>query len=1220
MFEIKSFAKHIKHGIARRLLFHFLWFTILITVFTTFYQLYIDYTDDVELINNRLHSIETSHLHSIIASLWGFDMKLLNVQLDGIVELPGIQYLKIIKDDRIIASAGKAQKDKVIVNQFALNYKSFGEKHFLGTLYVMVSREELYSKLTQKFFIILGVKSLNFFLLSAFLFVVFYFLVGRHLQSIAAYAQKYDINLLNPLLTLDRNKYHNEDELDHLVHSINKMNKTIKYQTKDLKEERNFVNTILESASALVVVLDSEGRIVLFNRACEEITYYSFDEVKGKYLWDILLDPKDIESVKEVLQDLKEGSLSNEYRNYWLCKDKSKHLITWSNSVVLGDDSSIDHIIAIGKDITEQSMMKNALIESEEKYRSLFDNALDMIHIIDSKGIIIDVNKCELETLGYKRDDFVGKPLAHFIHPDAREETQKALFRVIHGESIDKYETSFITSGNKKIDVEVSAAPHFKSGKIDSVRGILRDITKRKKAEEALVESEERFQLAVQGTNNGIWDWNMITDKQWWSERYRELTGYSEEELPTRYESWLSLLHPEDKERVLENLQNHLDHKSPYYTEFRMNTKRNGYRWFLVCGTSVQDGTGQNIRMAGSIQDITERKKAEEDLLLANTAIEMSVDPVIYTDFDENIIFCNKSFINLWGYENKSEVIGRKALEFWNYFVDPEIMVKSLLDNEEWVGEVPCSRKDGSVFRSRMAAKILVDQEGRSICLMASLSDLTEQIRVQEAVLAASELSERVIAESPIGIVMYDSNGQCISVNSSLAEMIGGTKDQVLSQNYHQLDSWKKSGLYDIVQESIGDQEKKRHEFEVVSTFGKNIYFDSLIVPFIQQNEQNLMIMMDDITKRKKVEEEIQRLASIVKYSSDFIGVSDIEGRALFLNEAGRNMVGIRDDDHFFSTTVPDYFPDRDRERVEKEIIPTLMADGRWVGEINFQHFQSGQTIPVWFDIFRIDDPKTGQPINFATVTQDITERKEAENIVRFHVHQLKQANQELEEFNYVASHDIKEPLRTLSNYSTLLERHLGESISPKARQDLDFIIDAAKRMGRLVDDMLSLSRISRNALELEDVDLNKVMEYITQDLQTRITETKGKVSWKDLPIVQGDRSQLSRLLQNLISNGLKFYQENDPVIVVSAKGQNTGWEISVADNGIGMEEQYLEQIFAPFKRLHGMSKYQGTGIGLSICRKIIERHEGKIWAESTSGKGSTFKFTLNTHHNDLHV
>ncbi len=275
--------------------------------------------------------------------------------------------------------------------------------------------------------------------------------------------------------------------------------------------------------------------------------------------------------------------------------------------------------------------------------------------------------------------------------------------------------------------------------------------------------------------------------------------------------------------------------------------------------------------------------------------------------------------------------------------------------------------------------------------------------------------------------------------------------------------------------------------------------------------------------------------------------------------------------------------------------------------EVFWRSDKTGLSVEYWSYPIIHNDEITGSVVTF----MDITERKETENLIRLQVRQLLQVNKELEEFNYMASHDLQEPLRTMSSYCGFLKSDIGKPLSPDVEEDIKFISDASSRMRVLVQDILMLSKTGRTQINIEDTDLNECMNQAVLDLETRIKEANTHVEWDNLPVVQGDGAHLTRVLQNLVSNAIKF-RGNDPLhIKVSARPTGDFWEITVTDNGIGIEKDYLEQIFTPFKRLHGVGKYEGSGIGLAVCRKIVEQHGGRIKVKSSAGKGCQFIFTL---------
>lgn len=241
----------------------------------------------------------------------------------------------------------------------------------------------------------------------------------------------------------------------------------------------------------------------------------------------------------------------------------------------------------------------------------------------------------------------------------------------------------------------------------------------------------------------------------------------------------------------------------------------------------------------------------------------------------------------------------------------------------------------------------------------------------------------------------------------------------------------------------------------------------------------------------------------------------------------------------------------------------------------------------------------------YSGIIRDITDRKDAEE-------EIVRSNEELERFAYVASHDLQEPLRMVANFTALLEDEYGEQLDAQASEYMAFIIDAARRMQTMVGDLLEYSRIGNENSGLADVDCESHVKMAMDNLQELIEETGASVSVGDLPVVRAHPVRFTRLMQNLIGNGIKYRRQGVfPEITIHAEDQGEEWVFTVSDNGIGMKEEYLEQIFIIFKRLHGKRDYQGTGIGLAVCKKIVEGFDGKIWAASTPGEGSIFYFTV---------
>ena len=238
------------------------------------------------------------------------------------------------------------------------------------------------------------------------------------------------------------------------------------------------------------------------------------------------------------------------------------------------------------------------------------------------------------------------------------------------------------------------------------------------------------------------------------------------------------------------------------------------------------------------------------------------------------------------------------------------------------------------------------------------------------------------------------------------------------------------------------------------------------------------------------------------------------------------------------------------------------------------------------------------------------TQVKERTESLKHITEELKKSNKELEQFAYVASHDLQEPLRMVSAYAGLLEKRIDKKLDKDSREFLSYMKDGALRMQVLINDLLDYSRISTKGKSFQTADLNTLMQHVLQNLKISIDEKQARVTFDKLPTLNVDESQIVRLFQNLIGNAIK-YCHLIPEVHVAVSRNNGEWTFTVSDNGIGINPKYQTRIFGIFQRLHGRDEYSGTGIGLAVCKKIVERHGGKLWVESEAEKGSVFYFTL---------
>lgn len=387
------------------------------------------------------------------------------------------------------------------------------------------------------------------------------------------------------------------------------------------------------------------------------------------------------------------------------------------------------------------------------------------------------------------------------------------------------------------------------------------------------------------------------------------------------------------------------------------------------------------------------------------------------------------------------------------------------------------------------------------------------------------------------------------------------------------------------------------------------------------------VFILRDIGARRKAEEDLaeerNRLSSVIDAIPDHVFVKDIAGRYVIGNRSYRTFIGCNTPEGVVGKTARDFFPIEVAIRMEQQEQEILNA-GKPL--INREEPGISSSSSKWVSTTRVPLRDTdGEVAGIVCVSRDISERKAAEERLRLTAAQLERSNRELQDFASVASHDLQEPLRKILAFSDRLRVRCGAAVGEQGGHYLERIQDAALRMQTLIHDLLTLSRVTSKAQPFVAVDLCETVWDVVSDLEVRIEQCGAKIEVGSLPMIDGDPLQIRQLFQNLISNALKFQRPNvPPVVNISGKvldaqervvpGTDPGGkvcQILIQDNGIGFDQKYAERIFVVFQRLHARSEFEGTGIGLAVVRKIIDRHGGDIVARSAEGEGATFIVTL---------
>lgn len=381
------------------------------------------------------------------------------------------------------------------------------------------------------------------------------------------------------------------------------------------------------------------------------------------------------------------------------------------------------------------------------------------------------------------------------------------------------------------------------------------------------------------------------------------------------------------------------------------------------------------------------------------------------------------------------------------------------------------------------------------------------------------------------------------------------------------------------------------------------IWVSALLVIIAQRGFEGLM----ERTAQLKQSEE--RLTQMTEDVSDYaIFLLDPEGKVESWNLGAKNIQGYSSEE-IIGRNFAEFFTPRDRKR---QTPAKLLKDAASHGQISNERWMLRKNGDLYWGSFTITAlVENDQLIGFTTVALDLTKRKRAEEALEQHALRLANQNKELEQFTYVASHDLQEPLRTITSFTDLLQKEYRGQMDEKANKYLDFMSDAANRMSQLIKGLLDYGRVGAQR-ELISVNAATIIKEVQQDLSSMIEESQTTISIGELPELKVYDTEFRLLFQNLISNAIKFRKPGKPAeITIKATDEKDHWLFSVKDNGIGILPEHKNKIFVIFQRLHHRQAYEGTGIGLSHCRKIVELHNGSIWVDSEPEKGSIFYFTI---------
>ena len=912
--------------------------------------------------------------------------------------------------------------------------------------------------------------------------------------------------------------------------------------------------------------------------------------------------------------------------------------IDWTVSVI---DSG--YMVQI-QDITQLKKTERDLKNSLGYYHGLFNNIDEGLQVFEAiyndNGVICDLRFIEVNPAyeahtGVKPESIVGKTIKE-AYPDTEQICFKAFTKVLKtGKSINF--NQFNEQLNRHYEVHVFRfAPN-------QLAMLFNDITAHKKTEKALRESSERLVRVAQAGVVGLYEYNINKDESYWSPEAYELFGLEPQSL-ANYEQWITCIHPDDRERigremaeVMEEFKTGLQ-DTTQDTEYRVMHNDGTVLWLKAKSTFNFEDDSMIIR--GAVYNFTDHKKAEEEISkLYNSLqeseekyrniIEIANEGILIADPSGIITYVNARMAEMLGY-TEEELIGTDVISFVDE-EEVEFGEKKVENRKKGIQEsyeIKCRKKNGEELWFLVSATPMYDNNGKHIANMTMQTDITERKHAEESLKENEKKLSRLYESGLLGIIYWNMDNKIVDANDKFLEIVGYTREDLESDRINWFEMTPPEYRY-LDERSVVELKAtgvNKEPFEKVYIHKDGSHIPILIAgAFLDEECFNGVAFVLDIAEHKKAEKQTQDLLeqlqqineeliksekkyrNIVETANEGIIMADPSGIITFVNDKIVEMFGYSVEELLGTDGL--FLIDKN----ELEIAYKQIED-RKIG-INEEYERkfirkNGDEIWTIVSASSLQDNNGIHTGNLSMIT-NITQRKKREKELELTMNELKRSNQELERFAYVSSHDLQEPLRMVTLYSQLLERRYKNSLDDDADDFIEYIVDNSKRMKQLIDDLLEYSRVTSQAKEFEDFDLEKILDIVLTNLSVSIAENNVKVNYKPLPIVFADKNQMMQVFQNLITNAIKFRGVESPEINISAQKGQTEWTFSISDNGIGIKPEHKKQIFDVFKRLHTREEYPGTGIGLSICQKIVKHHGGRIWVESELEKGSTFYFTI---------